>query len=165
MLSVLLCITPFLVIGTRGESLFSVACSQTDQQCVLFKIDIDHTSDRAISNEITRWSQANIGDHFGSVAGFQNGNSLYIVMTNNCDGQAYLINITDLSHPPPALLMKTSCTQPMYPIANRYLLALGTEPNHVGGSSPVSLYAFDGISGHFTQGRHFPVVQASYLLA
>jgi hypothetical protein len=75
------------------------------------------------------------------------------VMTTDCDYHGFLINITNLAQSPSPLIMKTSCTQPIHSLANRYLLALGTVLNNVGGSSPVSLYAFDAISGHGTRGK------------
>ncbi|CAF1538244.1 unnamed protein product [Rotaria sordida] len=43
--------------------------------------------------------------------------------------------------------MKTPCTQPIHSLANRYLLAMGTIQNNVGGSFPVLLYVFDALSG------------------
>jgi hypothetical protein len=52
-------------------------------------------------------------------------------------------------------MMKTPCTQPIHLLAGRYLLALGTIPNNVGGSSPVSLYEFDAISGRRIRGNVF----------
>ncbi|CAF3956890.1 unnamed protein product, partial [Rotaria sordida] len=101
---------------------------------------------RAISNEIANWHQSNIIDGFGSIAGFKNENTSYIIITTSCDSQANLINLNDLSQPPLSRTMKTSCTQPTHSLADRYLLALGTIHNDVGGSFPESLYVFDALS-------------------
>ncbi|CAF4978957.1 unnamed protein product [Rotaria sp. Silwood1] len=135
------------MISIHGESLFSLACSHGNETCTLYKIDIDLVGGRAISNQIAEWHQSNVVDGFGSIAGFKNGKIGYIVMTTNCDSQANLINISDLSQSVSSIMMKTSCTQPIHSMANRWLLALGTASNGVGGSYPVSLYIFDPISG------------------
>ncbi|CAF4184039.1 unnamed protein product [Rotaria sordida] len=68
-------------------------------------------------------------------------------MTTSCDFQANLINVNHLSQPPLSRTMKTPCTQPIHSLANRYLLAMGTIQNNVGGSFPVLLYVFDALSG------------------
>ena len=153
MLVLILFYTSCMLVNTNGESLYSLACSQTDKMCLLYKIDIDQPSNRAISNEVAKWNDITVTDSFGSVTAFKNGNMPYIVMTTDCDYHAYLINITNLTHSPSSITMKTSCTQPMHSLADRYSLALGTISNNMGGSSPVSLYVFDAISGHSTRGK------------
>ncbi len=141
------------VIGINGESLFSIACSNDDQTCTLYKITIDQPSNLAVSNEITKWRQANITDKFGSVVGFKNVKMQYIILTDDCNHHAYLINLTNPTQSPTSLDMKTPCTQPIHVLAGRYLLALGTISNGEGGSSPTSLYEFDPISGHILRGK------------
>ncbi|CAF3944713.1 unnamed protein product [Rotaria sordida] len=122
------------------------SCSHDNETCTLYKIDIDLVGGRATSNQIAEWHQSNVVESFGSVAGFKNGKTGYIVMTTNCNSQANLINISNLSQPISSIMMKTSCTQPIHALSGRWLLALGTASNGVGGSYPVSLYIFDPIS-------------------
>ena len=142
----------WVVISANDGSVFSLACSHVNKTCSLYKIDIDQSGNHAVSNEIANWNQTNIADGFGSVAGFKNENIQYILMTTDCDSHSYLINTTNLAQPPSPITMKTSCTQPIHSLSDRYLLALGTVSDSVGGSSPISLYAFDAISGHPTRG-------------
>ena len=144
--------TTWTVVSANNESLFSLACSHVDKTCSLYKIDINQSSDHAVSNEVAKWNQTNVADSFGSVAGFKNANMQYIVMTTDCDNHSYLINITNPAPAPSSIMMKTSCTQPIHSLTDRSLLALGTISNGVGGSSPVSLYEFDAISGHLNRG-------------
>ncbi|CAF1430915.1 unnamed protein product [Rotaria sordida] len=146
MLIIVLFLTIWRAVNTNDDSLYSLACSNSNQTCILYKIDIDLSSGRAISNEIANWHQSNIIDGFGSIAGFKNENTSYIIITTSCDSQANLINLNDLSQPPLSRTMKTSCTQPIHSLADRYLLALGTIQNDVGGSFPESLYVFDALS-------------------
>ena len=145
--------TTWIVASVKSESLFSLACHHVNQVCSLYKIDIDQSSGRAVSNAINKWNQANIADGFGSVTGFKNGKMPYIVFTANCNNHVQLINITNLPELPSLITMKTFCSQPIHSLAGRYLLALGTISNNVGGSSPVSLYVFDAISGYQTRGK------------
>jgi hypothetical protein len=145
--------TTWIVASAKSESLFSLACYHANQVCSLYKIDIDKSSGRVVSNAITKWIQANITDGFGSVAGFKNGKMPYIVFTADCNSHAHLININNLPESPSSVTMKTFCTQPIHSLAGRYLLALGTTSNNVGGSSPVSLYVFDAISGYRARGK------------
>jgi hypothetical protein len=147
--------TGLTMMRINGELLFSLACSNADQTCTLYKINIDQASSLAVSNEITKWKQANITDSFGSMTGFKNGKIPYIVLTNDCNHHAYLVNLTNLAQSPSSINMKTFCTQPIHLLAGRYLLALGTISNDQGGSSPVSLYEFDAISGHYIRGKFF----------
>ncbi|CAF0984279.1 unnamed protein product [Rotaria sp. Silwood1] len=149
MLILVLFLTIWRVVNTNDDALYSFACSNSNQTCILYKIDIDLSSGHAISNEIANWHQSNIIDGFGSVAEFNNENTPYIILTTNCDSQANLINVNDLSQPPLSRTMKTSCTQPIHSLSDRYLLALGTVQNEVGGSFPVSLYVFDALSGQW----------------
>ncbi len=149
----ILFLTTWSLASAKNESLFSLACSHDNQACSLYRIDIDQSSNRTISNEVAKWNQANIADGFGSMAGFKNGKMPYIVFTANCNNHAHLINITNLTQSPLPINMKTFCTQPIHSLADRYLLALGTTSNNVGGSSPVSLYEFDAISGHYIRGK------------
>lgn len=153
--------TTWIVASAKNESLFSLACSNAVQVCSLYKIDIDQSSGRAISNAIIKWNQANIDDGFGSVAGFKNGKLSYIVFTTDCNNHAHLINITNLPELPSLINMKTFCTQPIHSLTGRYLLALGTTSNKVGGSSPVSLYVFDAISGYRSGGKLFLISKMS----
>jgi hypothetical protein len=151
----ILLFTALTVTSINGESLFSLDCSNADQTCSLYKIAIDQSSSLAVSNEIIKWKQTRITDGFGAVTGFKNGKIPYIFLTDNCNHQAYLINVTNLTQSPSSINMKTPCTQPIHLLAGRYLLALGTISNDVGGSSPVSLYEFDPISGHYIRGKFF----------
>jgi hypothetical protein len=151
----ILLFTALTVTSINGELLFSLACTNADQTCILYKINIDQSSNLAVSNEIAKLEQTRITDRFGSVAGFKNGKMPYIVLTNNCNQVAYLINITNLAQTPSSITMKTPCTQPIHLLAGRYLLALGTNPNNVGGSTPGSLYEFDAISGRRIRGKVF----------
>ena len=149
----LLFFTTLTIVSTNDESLFSLACSYVDKTCSLYKIDIDQLNERAVSNVIATWNQKNVTDSFGSMGGFKDGNMQYIVMTTDCDSHGFLINITNLSQSPSSITMKTSCTQSIHSLDDRYLLALGTTPNNMGGSSPVSLYAFNGMSGYLDRGK------------
>ncbi|CAF3892409.1 unnamed protein product [Rotaria sordida] len=147
----ILFLTTWIALSASGESLFSLACSQANQTCTLYRIDIDQSGGRAISNEIAQWHQLNVIDGFGSVAGFKNTNTPLIIMTTACDSHANLINLNQVSQSLVPVMMKTSCTQPMHPLGSRYVLGLGTMPNGVGGSYPISLYVFDAISGEWNQ--------------
>lgn len=158
-LNFILIATTWTAVSATKESLFSLACSHADKVCSLYKIDINQSSDHAVSNEVAKWNQTNVGNGFGSVAGFRNANMQYIVMTTDCDNHSYLINTTNLAAAPSSIMMKTLCTQPVHSLTDRSLLALGTVPNGMGGSSPVSLYEFDAISGHSNRGireNYFP---------
>ncbi|UJR07180.1 hypothetical protein I4U23_011468 [Adineta vaga] len=137
----------FLLIEIHSERLFSINCSSTNKICQLFQIDIDQLNNRALSNQINQWDQINIQQNFGSIASFEKNQKLFIFITNNCDNQGYLINITDLSYSPSIISMKTSCSQPIHSFNHQYLLILGTKSNNQGGSSPFSLYLLDPITG------------------
>ncbi|CAF4326656.1 unnamed protein product [Rotaria sp. Silwood2] len=147
MFFLILAFTTWKMISIHGESLFSLACSHDNETCTVYKIDIDLVDNRATSNQIAAWHQSNIDEGFGSIAGFKNEKIGYIVMTTNCNSQVNLINISDLSQPVSSIMMKTTCTQPIHSLKDRWLLALGTASNGIGGSYPVSLYIFDPISG------------------
>lgn len=140
------------------ESLYSLACSQVDQTCSLYKIDIDRLNNYAFSNELVKWNKLSIADSFGSVAAFKDGNMSYIILTTDCSYKTYLINITSLNYTMSSKPTKTPCAQPLHSLASRYLLVLGTISNNVGGSYPESLYIFDAISGHWTNGKFLFII-------
>lgn len=126
-----------------GESLFSLSCSYHEQSCHLYRIDIDLVNDRATSHEIAIWFQSNITDGFGSMAAFKMNQTAFILFTTNCLSRAWLVNMNDVSALPMSLTMPTPCTQPMHGYANDSVLGLGTIPNEMGGSAPVSLNIFN----------------------
>ena len=143
----------WLLASTDGESLFSLGCSSTNNVCYLYKIDIDQSSGRAVSNEITQWYQKNVANSFGSIAGFNQKNLPYIIFTTACDHQAYLINITDVHRSPSPIGMKTACTQPLHTLPNGHLLVLATTQNNNRSSSPQALSLYDAISGYWIRGK------------
>ena len=149
-------------ISIHGQSLYSLSCSNIEQKCLLYRIDIDLANERALSNEIAQWYQMNISDSFGSIAGFTNENSSYIIFSNNCQSRVNLLNIDHAFELPLSLNMPTPCTQPLHKFASRYLLGLGTISNGKGGSAPISLNVFDGISGQWHRGRNCQFRQEVY---
>jgi len=126
-----------------GESLFSLSCSNHEQSCHLYRIDIDLVNDQATSHEIATWLQSNITDGFGSMAAFKMNKTAFILFTTNCLSRAWLVNMNNISALPTSLTMPTPCTQPMHGYANDSVLGLGTMPNGMGGSAPVSLNIFN----------------------
>ena len=133
-----------------GESLFSLSCSNHQQSCHLYQIDIDLVNQRAISHEIAQWFQSTITDGFGSMAAFKINQTSSILFTNNCQSQAWLFNVDNHSVSPTIVDMPTLCTQPMHGYANHSVVSLGTVPNGRGGSTPVTFNIFNRVLANFS---------------